>query len=180
LFNGAINIADEQASLIEIIRQQVQAEQETAAELRRQSDLAEKALSELTRNRSAEQQRVNLAFKTNDQLSGLLPRLTNVFRAIRQINTRLTEAERRAERTDDILLLLLTERSPQKIDEAREDLEAEIAEREAERRKLLKVHNRNLARLNEQAAGHGLRVPLDLANEIDAETEAIEELKGKK
>jgi hypothetical protein len=179
LFFGVLKIArSTNAAIIEVLRQQVLAEQATATELRRQNDLAEKALAELARNRSAEQARRQLAFDTNDKVSGLLPRLINVFRAIRQINSRLAEAERRAERTDDILLLMLTEKSPQKIEDAREDLEAEIAEREAERRKLLKVHRRNLDRLNEQAAQHGLRVPLELANEIDAEQASIEDLKG--
>ena len=103
-----------------------------------------------------------------------------MFRDIRQIKRALTEAERRAERTDDILLLMLTERSPQKTAEAREDLESEIAEREKSRRNLLKRRGRNLARLEEMAATYGAgNVPLDIVNQIEAEKEAIEELTTK-
>jgi FAD/FMN-containing dehydrogenase len=165
--------------IIEIIHQQVQAEMETAAELRRQNDLAEKSLAELARNRAAEQQRVKLAFDTNDKVTGLLAGLARQLADIRRIARRLDEAERRGERTDDILLLLLTEHSSQKVEAAREDLEAEIQERETERRKLLRQRKRNLSRLREQAASFGaLAVPLDLQNRIEAEEAAIKELQG--
>lgn len=162
--------------VVEMIQQQIKAELATAAELRRQNDLAQQTLTELARNRAAEQQRRNLAFDTNDKVSGLIPALQKAFRDIKDIRAKLREAERRAERTDDILLLLLTEKSPEKIAAAREDLQAEIDERETDRHKLLRVHTRNLARLREQAAGHGLRVPLDLMNEIESEEAAIREL----
>jgi len=164
------------AEIIAAIQAQVRAEMETAAELRRQNDLAEKSLVALERERAASQQRRQLAFDTNDKVSGLLPALEKAFKDIKLINRRLALKERRDERTEDILLLLLTERSPQKLAEAREDLEAEIAERETNRRKLLRQRRRNLAKLQEQAAKHGLRVPVDLANEIEAEEQAIEEL----
>lgn len=175
-----IKNADDQAAIIEAIHRQVEAEQATAAELRRQNDLAEKTLIELQRQRSAEQQRVKLAFETNDRLSGLLGGLQRAFRDIRQINKRLGEADRRAERTDDILLLLLTERSNQKIEEAREDLEAEMAERKDIQRKLLRQHRRNLNKLQQQAANYGLDVPLHLQNEIEAEEQAIAELRERR
>lgn len=167
------------AEIIEAIHAQVRAEQETAAELRRQNDLAARTLAELERTRQGQQQRVKLAFDTHDKVTGLLGGLQKVFRDIKQINRRLAEAERRSERTDDILLLLLTERSPHKIEEAREDLEAEIAERERNRRKLLGQHRRNLAKLEEQAASYGLQVPLNLANEIEVEQAEIARLEGK-
>ena len=167
--------------VIEAIHRQVQAEQETAAEIRRQNDLAEKSLGELQRTRLGQQQRIKLAFDTNDKVSGLLTALEGVFEDIRQISRRLLEAERRAERTDDILLLLLTEHSPQKITEAREDLEAEIADREKHQLRMLRQHKRNLARLQEQAAGYGaLGTPLELQNRIEAEHEAIALLQQKR
>lgn len=42
----------------------------------------------------------------------------------------------------------------------------------------LKTHYRNLARLKDQAARHGIDVPLHIANAIDAEERAIEELEN--
>lgn len=42
----------------------------------------------------------------------------------------------------------------------------------------LKTHYRNLARLKYQAARHGIDVPLHIANAIDAEERAIEELEN--
>lgn len=166
--------------ILETLHLQLKAELEKAEQLRRQNDLAEQALAELQRNRQAQQQRMRLAFDTNDKVSGLWPMLQKVFQDIREINHLLAEAERRAERTDDILLLLLTEKSPQKVQEAMDDLEAEMAERETDRRKLLRVHLRNLAQLREQAAAHGSLLPLSLLNEIQAEEQAIEELKQKR
>ena len=170
----------ERLEIIEAIHRQVQAEMETKAELARQNDLAAKTLAELERTRLGQQQRVKLAFDTHDKVTGLLTALQKVFRDIRHIRQEQIEAARHRERTDDILLLMLTERSPQKVTEAREDLEAEIAERETDRRKLLRQHTRNLARLREQAAAYGsLAVPLELANQIEAEEEAVRELKRK-
>lgn len=162
--------------VIEAIQAQARAEMETAAELRRQNDLAEKALVAMERERQASQQRRQLAFDTNDKVSGLFPALQKAFADIKQINRRLALKERRDERTEDILLLLLTEHSPQKIQEAAEDLEAEIAERKQHQKVLLRQRRRNLAKLQEQAASYGLRVPLDLANDIEAEEEAVSEL----
>ena len=171
---------DTNLEIIEAIHKQVQAEQETKAELQRQNDLAAKTLAELERTRQGQQQRVKLAFDTHDKIVGLLTALQKVFRDIRIIKAQQIESARHRERTDDILLLLLTERSPHKVEEAREDLEAEIAERETDRRKLLRQHTRNLARLKEQAAAYGaLAVPLELQNQIEAEAEAIRELKKK-
>lgn len=163
--------------VIEAIQRQVEAELAKADELRRQNDLAEKTLVELERTRQSQQQRVRLAFDTHDQVTGLLTRLGQVFEDIRQIRARLAEAERRSERMDDIVLLLLTDHRPQKIAEIRDDLEAEIAERTAERKRLLSRHTRNLARLKEQAAAYGaLDVPLALRNQIEAEQELVREL----
>lgn len=174
-------LKNEQAEIVEAIHRQVQAEMDTAAELRRQNDLAAKTLAELERTRQGQQQRVKLAFDTNDKVTGLLAALPKAFRDIKQINKRLAELERRHERTDDILLLLLTERSQRKIGEAVEDLEAEIAERDATQRKLLRQHKRNLAKLNERAAAYGaLSVPLELRNEIEAEEETIVEIEGRR
>jgi hypothetical protein len=164
--------------IIEAIQAQVRAEMASAEQLRRQNDLAEQALGELRRNRTAEQQRVKLAFDTNDKVSGLLTALEEAFRDLRQIRDKLTEMERQWERTDDILLLLLTEHSPPgKIAESREDLEAEIAERRSSQKKLLKQRYRNFNKLQEREAGYGaLDVPLELLNKIENEKQAIEKL----
>lgn len=171
---------DTNLEIIEAIHKQVQAEQETKAELQRQNDLAAKTLAELERTRQGQQQRVKLAFDTHDKVTGLVTALQKVFRDIRVIKAQQTESARHRERTDDILLLLLTERSPHKINEAREDLEAEIAERETDRRKLLRQHTRNLTHLKGTAAAYGaLAVPLELQNQIEAEEDAIRELKKK-
>lgn len=169
---------DNYTEILETLSRQIQAELEKAAEIRRQNDLAGQALTELQRTRQAEQQRMRLAFDTNDKVSGLLPMLQQVFQDIKAINYRLSELGRDLERINDILLLLLTEKSPQKVEEARDDLEAEMVERETDRRKLLRVHIRNLARLKEQAALHGAQVPIGLLNEIEATEQAIEKLKG--
>jgi hypothetical protein len=45
--------------------------------------------------------------------------------------------------------------------------------------KQLQVHEQNLARLELQAARHGMDAPLALQNQIDFEKQKIEELKGR-
>jgi hypothetical protein len=46
-------------------------------------------------------------------------------------------------------------------------------------REQLQVHEQNLARLELQAARHGMDVPLALQNQIDFEKQKIEELRGR-
>jgi hypothetical protein len=162
--------------IIETLRRQIEAERATAEELRRQNDLAEKTLNELQRGRQAEILRARVAFDTNEKVTGLVPQIEQAFQDIKRIDQRINELEAWLERASDILLLLLSEKSPVKVREAMEDLEAEIALKETDRRKLIRIHTRNLVVLNEQAALHGMDPPLDLLNQIEVEKQALKEL----
>lgn len=81
----------------------------------------------------------------------------------------------RIERLERNQVLMLTEHSPQKQQDAAAELEAELPiRRELQRR------SRNLSKLEEQAANYGsLDVPLKLQNSIEAEKERIAELEEK-
>lgn len=169
--------------IVDAIHKQVQAEMETAAQLKRQNDLAEKSLGALERNRKAEQARIQVAFETSDKVTGLITILQNVLvehaRLRRDIKTQRREFvdyrkefENWMERTNDILLLLLTEKSPAKVAEALEDLQDEV------NRTLIRQRTKNLMTLKEQAAKYGTgSEPLHLLNDIEREEEALERLK---
>jgi hypothetical protein len=71
-------------------------------------------------------------------------------------------------------VLLLTENNPQKVEQARAELEIELAIKQE-----LRKRQRNLNKLKNRAAEYGaIDVPLPLANQIEAEQEAIERLKS--
>jgi hypothetical protein len=173
---------DENKEILEALHRQVEVEYQKVLELKRQNDLAEKSISELQRNRTAEQARVKIAFDTNDKVSGLLTGFESTLKEIRriekqnrQIRQQIIEVRQHMERTDDILLLLLTEKNHQKITEVIEDLQDEIKVR----RNLMATHKRNLTILRQQAAKYGsVDIPLELQNKIEAEEEEIRKLTG--
>jgi len=80
----------------------------------------------------------------------------------------------RIERIERNQVLLLTENNPQKVEQARAELEIELAIKQE-----LRKRQRNLNKLKNKAAEYGtIDVPLDLENKIEAEQEAIERLKS--
>lgn len=160
---------------LNVLRQQIAAEQATADELKRKNDLTERTLVELQRNRMAEQQRARLAFDTADRVSGLAEALPQVMLAIHQINEWCREASGRLDRVDEILMLLLAGKSGNK---ARvEAFKSELNEEHDQR--LLVQQHRNLQVLEEQAAGYGMDVPLYLINHIKLVREKIAGLEGR-
>lgn len=164
-------------NVVEAIQKQVEAKYAEIAELKRQNDLNEASLKEVSRLANAEKQRVKLAFDTNDKVSGLLFGLSEVIEKIRHIDDRVIELRQWLERTDDILMLLLTEKSPHKVQEAIDDLEEVIGKRQESHKKLIRKHTANLSKLKEQAAGFGvMNIPLDLQNQIEAEEAELDKL----
>ena len=164
---------------LEVLRSQVEAKYEEIAATKRQNELAEDALKILQRTRNAEQQRVKMAFDTNDKVTGLLSGLSEILAKIDRIDKLCTELGRWLERTDDILILLLTEKSPQKIEEAREDLQEFIDLRQESKNKLVRKRIKNIDKLKGQAAEYGsIDTPLALLNKIEAEQEELDRLLG--
>ena len=164
-------------NLVEAIQKQVEAKYLEIAELKRQNDLNEASLQGVNRLREAEKQRVKIAFDTNDKVSGLLVGLAEIIEKVDRIDKQCIELRQWLERTDDILLILLTEKSPQKVIETRDDLQDIIDLRQENRKKLIKKRIKNLDKLKEQAAEHGsIDVPLSLSNRIEAEQEELNRL----
>ena len=81
----------------------------------------------------------------------------------------------RIERLERNQVLMLTENNPQKRQAASDTLEEELTIRNE-----LKRRRRNLAKLEQRAAGYGaLQVPLELQNQIEAEQEKISGLEAR-
>jgi len=161
------------SELLDAINKLVQAELKKAEELSKQNELVERSLEEIRRTRIAEQQRRRLAFDTQDMVTGLITALREVFTDIAFIRKMIEEFDRRSERTDDILLLLLTEHSQQLVTEMTDDLQGDISLRRSSQEELLHTHYNNLMKLKQQAAFQGQQVALDLMNQIEAEERAI-------
>lgn len=165
-------MTDEQ--VLNLLRQQIQAEQDKAAELRRQNDLAEASLKQAqedNRNRvTSDRNKLKISLDTNEKVSGLLAQLPQVILTMHHIREWLEERDKRDERVERILLLLLSRGRGKEIDEAEQDL------RRSQWHRQLKRHVANLNELEEQKAEHGISVPLELLNSIRKEKEAIEKL----
>lgn len=173
-----------------LLRQQIEAQLAQTAELKRQNDLAERAIAQAQadgRNREiADRNRIKLALNTNERVIGLAEALPQVFLAIHGIREWCKEASRRLDRMDEILLLQLTGRgntrgepgaggNRPRVAELKQELEQEHAER------LLVQEVQNLNELEEQAAEHGgeINSPLKLKNDIKKTKQRIVELKAK-
>lgn len=161
--------------VIELLRQQVKAETDAVNESRRKNDIAEKQLEETRRARVAEQARLKIILDTYERIAALPDCLNRLSLAIYGIDECLREMAGRLNRIDEVILLMLSGRSngnKARAQELRSELEQE------RKRGLLYQERRTLQHLEEQAAKHGLDVPVAILNQIEDTKIRIEALKS--
>jgi hypothetical protein len=170
---------NDQEEIIEKLTQRVQAELATAAELRRQNDLAEQSLKNLERTRRAEAQRIQIWLGIAEQTAGLVQQLPEMALLIHGYDEKLTEFDEhlrelagRLDRIEYALMLLLSGKgggSRAKV--LVEDIEKDRKER------LIEEHKRHLHELEIKRAGYGkLDAPAHLLLQIEDLKNEIEQL----
>jgi hypothetical protein len=170
---------NDQEEIIEKLTQRVQAELETAAELRRQNDLAEQSLKNLERTRRAEAQRTRLWLEIAEQTAGIVQQLPEMALIIHGYDEKLTEFDEhlrelagRLDRIEYALMLLLSGKGGG--DRAKvliKDIEKDRKER------LIDEHRRHLHELEIKRAGYGkLDAPAHLLLQIEDIKNEIERL----
>jgi hypothetical protein len=170
---------DDQDKILDLLRQQVQAEQEKAAEIRRQNDLAEQSLKNLQQARRAEAQRTRLWLEIAEQTAGLVQQLPEMALLVHGYDEKLTEFDEhlrelaaRLDRIEYALMLLLSPRGEGIRAKALiEDIEKDRRER------LIEEHKRHLYELEIKRAGYGrLDAPAHLLIQIEDLKKEIEQL----
>jgi len=177
-FAGFMDIDNE---AIELLREQIRAEQETAAEIKRRNDLSEQALRETAKARTAEQVRQRLVFDVYERVACLaetLPRsLAEISAFLLGVDESLKAIDGRLDRTDEILLIWLLGRKNGNKTRA-EELQAELG-RERDQGLLFQEYE-NLHALELQAAQYGSAdTPLKTLNQIKACRAKIEKLQAR-
>jgi hypothetical protein len=166
--------------VIEKLTQRVQAELATAAELRRQNDLAEQSLKNLERTRRTEAQRTRLWLEISEQTAGLVQQLPEMALLIHGYDEKLTEFDEhlrelaaRLDRIEYALMLLLGGKGGSRARALVEDIEKDRKER------LIEEHRRHLHELEIKRAGYGkLDAPAHLLLQIEDIKNEIEQLEG--
>jgi hypothetical protein len=159
--------------IIEKLTQRVQAELETAAELRRQNDLAEQSLKNLERTRQAEVQRIQIWLGIAEQTAGLVQQLPEALLLLHGLDENLREVVRRLDRLENVVLLLLAGGNQRKADQLAESIERDRKAR------LIEANKRMLEQLELKRAGYGkLDAPAHLLLQIEDLKNEIEQLEG--
>jgi hypothetical protein len=160
---------DDQEEIIEKLTQRVQAELATAAELRRQNDLAEQSLKNLERTRRAESQRIQIWLGIAEQTAGLVQQLPEALLLLHGLDENLREVVRRLDRLENVVLLLLAGGNQRKADRLAESIEKDRQARlvEANKRMLEQLELKRAAYGNLEAPAHLLVQIEDLKNEIE-------------
>jgi hypothetical protein len=157
--------------IIEKLTQRVQAELETAAELRRQNDLAEQSLKNLERTRQAEVQRIQIWLGIAEQTAGLVQQLPEALLLLHGLDENLREVVRRLDRLENVVLLLLAGGNQRKADQLAESIERDRKAR------LIEANKRMLEQLELKRAGYGkLDAPAHLLLQIEDLKNEIEQL----
>jgi thiamine kinase-like enzyme len=159
---------DDQEEIIEKLTQRVQAEQATAAELRRQNDLAEQSLNNLERTRQAESQRIRIWLGIAEQTAGLVQQLPEALLLLHGLDENLREVVRRLDRLENVVLLLLAGGNQRKANQLAESIEKDRQARliETNKRMLEQLELKRAAYGNLEAPAHLLLQIEDLQNEI--------------
>lgn len=166
---------------LDLLRQQILADQEKTAELKRQNDLAEQALkaaqAETQLRHITEPNRLRIALDTNEKVAGLLALSPQIPLFVEGFAEWQKEDARWKERVDEILLLILTGKgngNRSRVEELKQELHRENNQR------LLTQEYENLAELEGQAAQYGqMDTPLKLINAIKKSKGRIAELEEK-
>lgn len=175
---------DQEEKIIERLTQRVQAELATAAELRRQNDLAEETLKTLKKTQQAEASRTRLWLGISEQAAGLVQQMPEYALLLHGFDEKLEEfgeylrdLSGRLDRLEYASMLILSGNT--KSNRARalvEDIEKDRKER------LIEEHRRHLHELEIKRAGYGkLAAPAHLLIEIEDlknEIEQLEETEG--
>lgn len=163
---------DDQEAIIEKLMQRVQAEQATAAELRRQNDLAEQSLRNLQQTQRAENLRNRLWLEISERTANIVQQLPEYALLLHGFDEKLDEFDEhlkelasRLDRIEYALMLLLGGRGNGNRDKAKaliEDIEKDRRER------LIEEHRRQLHELELKRATYGkLNAPAHLLLEIE-------------
>jgi hypothetical protein len=158
----------DQEEILEKLTQRVQAEQATAAELRRQNDLAEQSLNNLERTRQAESQRIRIWLGIAEQTASLVNQLPEALLLLHGLDENLREVVRRLDRLENVVLLLLSGGNQRKANQLAESIERDRKARliETNKRVLEQLELKRAAYGNLEAPAHLLIQIEDLQNEI--------------
>lgn len=166
---------------LELIRQQIRLDIERQAELKRQNDLAEAALSQAaqaeTNRQIGERNRMAILVNISEQVAGLILENKKVILGQLGQEELIREMKAQIDRQDELFLILMTGRG--NGNRARsEELTAELKTERTQR--LLSQEYENLQELEEQAAQYGAgNAPLKTMNQIRATKRRIVELEEK-
>lgn len=170
---------DQEEKIIERLTQRVQAELATAAELRRQNDLAEETLKTLKKTQQAEASRNRLWLGISEQTAALVQQMPEYVlllhgfdEKLEEFGEQLRDLSDRLDRLEYASMLILSGNT--KGSRARalvEDIEKDRKER------LIEEHKRHLHELEIKRAGYGkLAAPVHLLTEIEDLKNEIEQL----
>ena len=176
-----MNLADD--ALIALIQEKIAAERANADESKRLADVTETANQLLVRERERDNRRTGLLTTTVDRYANLGERIIELIATIeadrleREAQKSITREFHNSlsERVDDLeqgIYALLT-RDLAEMRRSRGSIGGRI-----DRRAELTTLYRNLEKLRNQAAKHGLDVPVGLSNAIEDTERKIEEIKG--
>lgn len=166
---------DQEERIIERLTQRVQAELATAAELRRQNDLAEESLKTLKKTQQAEASRNRIWYGISEQTATMVQQLPELALLIHGYDEKLSELEELSERLDRIeraLVLVLS-----LIGEGNRQAKAIVKSIEQDQgQRLIERHKRRLGKLEEKRASYGLETPAHLLLEIEDLEKEIKQL----
>jgi hypothetical protein len=162
---------------LDLLRQQVAADIE-------KNRIAQETLTEMRRKSEAEQRRSKIMMETFEHVACMPGTLKEIHLAILGLNEFLEDISigfdnigDRLARGEEIDLIMLSGRRNNGNKERADELIAEL-KRDRDKRLLLK-YQRNLNKLLETAAMHGVDVPLVISNQIEETKAAIARLEDK-
>jgi len=133
--------------------------------LRRREQIALDDIDQTTKLRYEVQRLILELDKLADEIAASLLAQKLVVQEVRQLKAEM-------EQMQSNMVLLLTEKSQVRIQEATKELEDVLT-----LKKQLRQHKKNLAQFKEQAAKYGaLDIPLRITNQIEAEQDSIAEI----
>lgn len=171
---------DEEA--LQILREQIRAEEAHAAELRRQNDLAAASLLKLEQTRQVEARRTRLWLEISERTANLVQQVPELglllhgfSEKLDEYGENLREVSKRLDRIEYALMLVLSGKSG---DRAKAQALVQNIERDRTNRRLLERHYRFLNELQVQLASYGIQKPVELliqVEDLQAEIERLEQ-----
>jgi hypothetical protein len=166
-------VDDNQQQIIDILRQQVQAEHRKAQAIEEQNLLAKESLRIAEKARQAEAIRNRMWLQISEDTANFIqkiPQFELILHGLSDKLEKLEEIEERLSRLELGLLLLLGKGEPSKVRALVKDIEQD------HKQELLYRYYRRLQKLREQAALYGLATPAEIKIDIEDVEQKVKEL----